>query len=80
VAAGAQPLAELARWLRGRAGRSRGSGLLGRLAGLRRPRVRRPFGRLRLLVVLGPGRVPVDDVPFWADRGVVVLRAEPPEA
>jgi hypothetical protein len=24
--------------------------------------------------------VPVDDVPFWADRGVVVLRAEPPEA
>jgi hypothetical protein len=76
VAAGAQPLAELVRWLRGREGRPGPRWL----ASLRRSRTRRPFGRLRLLVVLGPGRLPVDDVPFWADRGVAVLRAEPPEA
>lgn len=67
VAAEAAPLVELARQLR-----RREESRLRRL--LRRGRPRHPFGRLRLLVVLGGGRLPVDDVPFWAERGVVVLR------
>jgi len=68
VAAGAAPLVELARQLRRRES--------GRRRSLRRRRSPdRPFGRLRLVVVLGGGRLPVDDVPFWAERGVVVLRA-----
>lgn len=68
VAAPARPLGELVRSLRVRPGRP-----------LRRSRGRRPFGRLRLVVVLGPGRLPVDDVPEWADLGVGVLRAEAAE-
>lgn len=78
VAAGAHELAELARWLRGRVeGRSVRARLARRLAArsARPAGARRPFGRLRLLVVLGDGRLPVDDVPFWADRGVAVVRA-----
>lgn len=35
----------------------------------------RPFGRLRLLVLLGPGRLPLDDLVGWAERGVAVVRA-----
>ena len=44
------------------------------LHGRRGPRP--PFGRLRLLLVLEDGRLPVDDVAFWAGRGVAVLRVE----
>jgi len=68
VAGEAAPLVELARQLRRGEGRRRR-----RWWHLRGPD--RPVGRLRLLVVLGGGRLPVDDVPFWAERGVVVLRA-----
>lgn len=68
VAADAAPLVELARQIRRRE--------QGRLRRLRRRRgPPHPFGRLRLVIVLGGGRLPVDDVPFWAERGVVVLRA-----
>lgn len=67
VASDAAPLVELARQLR-----RREEGRLQKL--LRRGRPPYPFGRLRLLVVLGGGRLPVGDVPFWAERGVVVLR------
>lgn len=40
----------------------------------RRSRAGLPFGRLRLLLVLGTGRLAVDDVAFWAGRGVAVVR------
>ena len=40
----------------------------------RRSRSALPFGRLRLLLVLGTGRLAVDDVAFWAGRGVAVVR------
>ncbi|HSL81597.1 MAG TPA: AMP-binding protein [Thermoanaerobaculia bacterium] len=40
----------------------------------RRSRSVLPFGRLRLLLVLGTGRLAVDDVAFWAGRGVAVVR------
>ena len=43
-----------------------------------RPGPNLPFGRLRLLLVLEEGRLPVDDVAFWAGRGVAVLRVESP--
>jgi hypothetical protein len=68
VAAEAAPLIELARQLRRHV-----DGRLGRKL-RRRKGPAYPFGRLRLVVVLGGGRLPVDDVPFWAERGVVVLR------
>jgi hypothetical protein len=42
----------------------------------RRPGPRLPFGRLRLLLILDDGRLPVDDVAFWAGRGVAVLRID----
>ena len=42
----------------------------------RRSGPRLPFGRLRLLLVLEEGRLPVDDVAFWAGRGVAVLRVD----
>lgn len=83
IAAGAHELADLGRSLRGREeGQGRWSRLGRRLARLlprapRPARARRPLGRLRLVVVLGEGRLPVDDVPFWADRGVAVVRAVP---
>ncbi len=80
VAAGAHELAELARSLRGRVEERGAWSRLGRRLATRSPRpsrARRPFGRLRLLMVLGDGRLPVDDVPFWADRGVAVVRAVP---
>ncbi len=67
VAGEARALSELGRRVRGReAGRRR----------LLRRRSRRalPFGRLRLLLVLGTGRLAVDDVAFWAGRGVAVVR------
>jgi hypothetical protein len=67
------------------AGEARSLGELGRrVRGLeeRRPRLRRrrsrsvlPFGRLHLLLVLGTGRLAMDDVAFWAGRGVAVARA-----
>jgi len=43
----------------------------------RRSRSSLPFGRLRLLLVLGTGRLAVDDVAFWAGRGVAVVRVGP---
>lgn len=67
------------------AGEARSLGELGRRlrsreATRRRPFRRRsrsmlPFGRLRLLLVLGTGRLAVDDIAFWAGRGVAVVRA-----
>lgn len=67
VAGEARALAELGRRLRarepGRPGLFR-----------RRRRSLLPFGRLRLLLVVGDGRLAVDDVAFWAGRGVGVVR------
>lgn len=83
IAAGAHELADLARNLRGRGNApeawTRFTRWLARLLprAPRPARARRPLGRLRLVVVLGEGRLPVDDVPFWADRGVAVVRAVP---
>jgi hypothetical protein len=69
VAGSPRPLVELGRQARQR---------LERPARLRRRRSgpRPPFDRLRLLLVLGEGRLPVDDVAFWAGRGVAVLRVD----
>jgi hypothetical protein len=69
VAGSPRALVELGRQARQR---------LERPARLRRRRSgpRPPFDRLRLLLVLGEGRLPVDDVAFWAGRGVAVLRPD----
>lgn len=48
---------------------------LWKLMGRADPSPARPFGRLRLLVLLGPGRLPLDDLVGWAERGVAVVRA-----
>ncbi|HEX6200211.1 MAG TPA: AMP-binding protein [Thermoanaerobaculia bacterium] len=68
VAGEARILAELGRRVRA---------LEGKRPRLRRRRSRSalPFERLHLLLVLGTGRLPVDDVAFWAGRGVAVARA-----
>lgn len=34
-----------------------------------------PFGRLRALVLLGPGRISADQLGFWLERRVAVVRA-----
>ncbi|MGD2115030.1 MAG: hypothetical protein PVG07_08255 [Acidobacteriota bacterium] len=51
----------------------RGSGWLPQL---QEPRVRRPFGRLRAVLVLGRGRLGPDDLALLAEHGVTVIRPE----
>lgn len=79
VVAPATALAELARRLRTTT--SRPGRVLGGLRMLVGPAggsgAAAPFGRLRRVIVVGDGRLPVDDVPFWAERAVSVLRAAP---
>ncbi|MFP3939512.1 MAG: AMP-binding protein [Thermoanaerobaculia bacterium] len=77
IAGDARTLTTLARQVLKPRGRERAGPVrkLLRLLGRADRRPPRPFGRLRLLVLLGDGRLPLDDLVGWAERGVAVVRA-----
>lgn len=64
---GLAALEETARRLEGR-------GVAARLRSLGRRGPRRPFGRLRTVVLLGPGRLGASSLSYWLERGVGVVR------